>query len=480
MLRSERSPAWQRDVKWLSAIVLVLGLAVATLTFSLSELTVRSRALPVLHEMLRLTLMPEGSGGAGLAVRTGAAYQPGQKLTLLPGVDVYADPTEVPTFTVDEAINRIAGVLTDKTIQGGSAGALALVTDTGMRAQLQQALQGTVLELVRAGLGNEMLPSGLENGSRLADWPKQAADHPGQPVQPIVGIFEYVAPAQIRTMTDRQIGELVVSKLADGVLADGMEATRQKVVNSNLRARFDQALQQGVPASLHGFYAMLFLGHRDAIASRLAEAKAAIQGNQQKSESLAGLLPASQLAGLSQQQANAAVLDALAKRSYEQGPGAIVSLMTRNDQKTKVQHVARLLTAFSAGAHRRYLAWTWLTGAVALLFLIVLLATTPGLQRLVYAGIAVALGAAGGSYAFSRMTSLHEAAAAPQAALAQFGMLGGFLTTARYVAKALPPDVWTLPMRNYLIVLGFGGALVLLAVVLWLLQRLRPRRRSLL
>ena len=480
MLRTERSPAWQRDLKWLSAILLVLGLAVATLTFSLGELTVRSRALPILHEMLQLTLMPGGSGGSGLAVRTGAAYQPGQKLTLLPGVEVYADPTEVAGFTVDQAINRIAGVLTDKTIQGGSTAALALVTDSGIKAQLQQAYQGTVLELVRAGLGNEMLPSGLENGSRLADWPKQATDHPGQPVQPIVGVFVYAQPAQLRTMTNRQIGELVVSKLADAVLADGMAATRQKVVNSNLRTRFDLALQQGVPESLHAFFTTLFLGHRDAIASRLAEAKAAIQGSQQKSESLSGLLPASQLAGLDEQQANAAVLDALAQRSYAQGPSAIAALMTRNDQKAKVEHVAPLLSAFSAGAHGRYLAWTWLAGGLSLLFLIVLLASAAGLQRLVYAGIAVALGAAGGSYAFSRLASLHQAAAAPQAALAQFGVLGGLLTSARYVAKALPPGVWTLPMRNYLIVLGFGGALILLAIVLWLLQRLRPRRRSLL
>ncbi|MEJ2292383.1 MAG: hypothetical protein P8Y05_11805 [Deinococcales bacterium] len=480
MLRTERSPAWQRDVKWLSAIVLVLGLAVATLTFSLGELTVRQRALPVLHQMLQLTLMPEGSGSGGLAVRTGAAYQPGKKLTLLPGVEVYADPTEVSGFTVDQAINRIAGVLTDKTIQGGSAAALALVTDAGIHAQLEQALKGTVLELVRAGLGSEMLPSGLEDGSRLADWPKQAADNPGQPVQPIVGVFVYADPAQLRTMTNRQIGEMVVAKLADDVLADGLAKTRQKVVNSNLRTRFDLALQQGVPTSLHGFYATLFLGHRDAIASRLAEAKAAIQGNQQKSESLAGLLPASQLAGLGQQQADAAVLDALAKRSYEQGPTALVDLMTRNDQKAKVQRVAPMLSAFSAAAHRRYLAWTWLAGGLSLLFLIVLLASAPGLQRLVYAGIAVALGAAGGSYVFNRLASLHEAATPPQAALAQFGVLGGLVASARYVAKALPPDVWTLPLRNHLIVLGFGGALILLAIVLWLLQRLRPRRRSLL
>lgn len=480
MLRTERSPAWHRDVKWLSAILLVLGLAVATLAFSLAELSVRTRALPVLHEMLALTLMPEGSGNAGLAVRTGAAYQPGQKLTLLPGVDVYADPTEVPTFTVDQAINRIAGVMADKSIQGGGSAALALVTDAGIRAQLQQALQGTVPELVRAGLGAAMLPSGLEDGSRVADWPKQALDNPGQPVQPIVGVFVYAPPAQLRGMTNRQIGEMVVSKLADDVLSDGMAATQQKVVNTNLRTRFDQALQGSVPRSLHSFYGTLFRGRQDAIASRLSEAKAAVQGDRQKSGSLAGLLPASQLAGLSQQQADSAVLDALAQRSYDQGSSAIVALMTRGDQKTKVERVAPILDAFSSSAHGRYTTWTWLAGALSLLFLIVLLVTSAGLQRLAYAGFAVALGAAGGTYLFHRLASLHAAAAPPQAALAQFGVLGGLAAGARYVATSLPADVWSIPRRDHLIVLGFGVALILLALILALLQRLRPRRRSLL
>lgn len=480
MLRTERSPAWHRDVKWLSAILLAITVAVATLAFSLSELTVKARALPVLHEMLKLTLMPEGSTSADLAVRTGAAYRPGKQLTLLPGVDVYADATEVPAFTVDQAISRIAGVLAQKTIEGGRGAALALVSDAGIRAQLDQAFQGPVIDLIRAGLDAEMLPSGLEDGSRLADWPKQAAANPGKPVQPIVGVFVYADPAQLATMTSRQIGEMVVSKLADAVLQSGMADTQQKVVNSNLRSRFDLALQGAVPASLQQLFSTLFLGHQNAIASRLAEAKAALQGNQQKSDSLQGLLPASQLAGLTPEQADAAVLDALAQRSYDHGAPAIVDLMTRSDQKAKVSRVAGLLDAFSASAHGRYLLWTWLSGVLAVVLLLVVMASSGGLQRLANGGIAVALGAAGGSYAFDRLASLASAGATPQAALAQFGVLGGLASAFRYVAKALPADVWGLPLRNHLIVLGFGGALILLAIVLWFLGRIRPRRRSLL
>lgn len=480
MLRSERSPAWHRDIKWLSAVLLVISLGIGTLTFSLAELTTEPRAVPILRDLLRLTLLDQQAGGAGLAVRTGSAYQPGQRLALLPGVDVYADPTEVPSFTVDQAVSRIAGVLADKTIQGGSRSVLALVSDAAIQAQLTQAFQGPVPDLVTAGLDRQMLPSGLEDGSRLADWPKQAARAPGQPVQPVVGVFVYADPNNLARMSDREIGEMVVSKLAQDVLDNGMAATQQKVVNSNLRVRFDDALSGAVPKSLHALYVTIFTGQRDAIASRLSEAKAVLQGAQGKSDGLQGLLPASQLAGLSPEQADAAVLDALAKRAFEAGTDNVVTLMTRNDQKTKVSRVAPALNAFTAGAHRRYLAWTWIAGILALLFLTVLLATSAGLVRLVYAGLAVAASAAGGAWLFGRLAGLGAPDAAPQAALAQYGVLGGLASTARYVVHALPADTWILLWRNHLIVLGFGGALVLLAVVLWALGRMRPRRRSLL
>lgn len=478
MLRSERSPAWHRDVKWTSAVVLVLAVAVATLTFSLSELTVRTRALPVLNEMLTLTLAPSGSSPE-LAVRTGAAYTPGERLTLVPGVAVYADPTEIPTFTVDQAVDRIAGVLAEKTVQGGSAAALGLVTDAGIQAQLQRAFQGPVLDLIRAGLDAQMLPSGLEDGSRLADWPKQAAENPGKPVQPVVGLFVYADPAQLRSLTPRQIGVLVVSKLAEEVLKNGQAATQDNVVNVNLRARFDAALQGPVPASLHELYAALFLARSDVIASRLAEARAAIQGDKPQGDSLSGLLPASELAGLTPAQADAKVLDALAQRSYAQGSSAILALLTRGDQRTKVAAVAPLLDAFSAGAHARYLLWTWLTGGLALILLIVLVASSVGLRKLSNVGLAVAFGAAGGTLLFGRLGSL-SAAATPQAALAQFGVLGGLASGFRYVTRALPAELWQVPLRVYAITLGVGVALVLLALVLALLGRFRPRRRNLL
>jgi hypothetical protein len=466
-------------VKWLSGILLVVTLAAATLAFSLGQLTVRDRAVPVLTDVLRITLLP-GDGGSDLSVRTGAAYQAGEPLMLLPGVEAYADPTELGTFSVDQAVNRIAGVLAGTTVDGGRAAALALVSDPTLSRQLEQAYVGPVPALVQAELEAQMLPSGLEDGSRLADWRTQAANKPGEPVQPIVGVFVYTDPNRLARLDDRQIGVLVVSGLAQALLQDGQAATREKITNSNLLARYDEAVVQGIPASLHQLFVTLLVAQGDTIASRLAEAKAVLAGDAQKTEELRGLLPSSQLAGLTPEQANRAVLDALAQRSYDSGSASVVGLLNRTDQAGKLERVARLLDALGGRAHRRYLTWTWISGLLALLFLVLVLSFSTGLSRLVNAGLATALAAAGGAWAFDRLGTVADPAVALPGGATQQGVLGSIASLVRYAAAAVPPELWELPRRNHLLVLALGGVLIVLALLLWLLRGVRPRRRSLL
>ncbi len=478
MLRNDRNPAWYRDVKWLSGVLLVLALAAATLAFSLSQLTARDPAVETLRSVLKMTLAP-GGDGVDLAVRTGASYEPGQRLMLLPGLEIYADPTEVPDFTVDQAIGRVAGVLAESTVDGGSSAALSLVSDPGLTQQLQAAFQGPVPSLVQAQLEAAMLPSGLEDGSRLADWRTQAANKPGEQVQPIVGVFVYADPNRLARMNDREIGVLVVSKLADELLQEGRTATRQKITNSNLLARFDEATTGGVPASLHQLFGTLLVGRSDTIASRLDEAKAVLAGTQTQSDTLSGLLPSSQLAGLTTEQANAAALDALAERAYQGGSQTVATLLTRQDQRTKVLRVSGLIDAFSVAAHNRYLTWTWLAGALSLLFLVLLVGFSSGMARLVNAGVALALAAVAGTLVFTRLGTFADAQPTLPT-VQQQGVFGSLRALAAYAAAALPQELWSLPRRNHLLVLLAGGVLVVLALVLWLLRGVRPRRRSLL
>ncbi len=479
MLRNDRSPAWHRDIKWFSAIGLVLALAAATLAFSLGQLTNRERALPIVRSVIQMTLLPGGDTSADVAVQTGSVFQPGQPLMLLPGVDVYADPTEVPDFTVERAIGRIAGVLAERTVSGGTAAAVEIVKEPGTQGQIASALAGTVRELVRAELEGQLLPAGLEDGSRLADWRTQAVNKPGQPVQPIVGVFIYTDAAGLARMSDRDIGVLVVTGLADSVLAEGSAATREKITNPNLLARYDEAVGSGIPAKLHALYSTLLLSRSDQLAARLDEAKGVLAGTGGERDDLSGLLPSSQLAGLTPEQANVAVVDALAQQTYDRGSAGVTALLTRADQASKMRSVAPLLDNLGGAAHARFLTWTWLAGALSLVFLLLLIAFSTGLARLVNAGLAIAVAAAGGFWLFDRLASWGSPQPLP-AGLAQQGVIGGLSAWARYALGMLPADLWSLPRRYHLIVVAAGGTLVLLAIVLWLLRGMRPRRRGLL
>lgn len=477
MYRTDRQPAWQRDVVWLSAILLALAVLFGTLTFTQARLASESRGVAIVRGILRLTLLP-GAEGGNLGVRAGASYQAGQPLALLPGLEVYADATEIPTFTVDEAIGRSAGVLADRLVAGGSTAVLAVVTDPDLRSQVARALEGPVASLLRGALEAELLPSGLDDGSRLADWPAQAAANPGQPVQPVVGVFVYLEPAALGRMSEREIGVAVVQQLATTVLAEGLGAAQALVTNVNLGARLDQAADVTARARAHELFATLLLGRTGEMETRLREAQAVLAGEEADESALGGLLPASQLAGLTPEQANEAVLDALAARAYEGGSALAAAQLTRPEQAERVRRVGTLIDGYTAAAHRRYLTWTWLAGVVAAAMLALVMAFSRGFTRLVNAGIAIALGAAPGALLFDvARRSLPEAATLPAGAAAQ-GVFGALFGLVRYAAAALPRDLVALPLRHHVMVLLVAGSLVLLAIVLWLLRGMRPRRKS--
>lgn len=476
MYRTERQPAWQRDVTWASAVLLALTLLVGTLLFSLSRLSSPSRGPEVVNDVLRLTLRPGGEGSV-VDVRTSAGYRPGEALMLLPGLEVYADPSEVATFTADAAVSRSAGVLTDRLVTGGREALLATATGAPLRRQIELALAGPVPQLVSAAIGAEMLPAGLDDGSRLADWPAQAAAKPGEPVQPLVGVFVTFPVNQVQGMTNREIGAAVVEALAARVLNAGLGDALALVTNDNLRARLQRGADTVARAQLHELFSALLTGQRAEMEARLVEAQAVASATDAEPDGLSGLLPASQLAGLTAEQADERVLEALAERAYQGGGELAAAQLTRTEQVERVRGVAPLIDTFAAQAHGRYLTWTWLVGILALMLTVLLAGFSKGLLRLVNVGVAVAIGAGLGALLFQRLgAALPDTAALPLGASAQglFGALGGMLA---YAAAQLPADLLALPLRNYLIVAGFGAALVVLALLLALLRGVRPRRR---
>lgn len=457
---------------------MALTVSVGVLLFTQMQLASPDRGVPIIRGVLELTLQPGGAVNAGLGVRAGSAYQAGQPLMLLPGLDVYADATEIPDFTAEAAVNRAAGVLVGRLVDGGSPAVLASVTDPALSQQLRTALAGPIAALMRAALESELLPSGLDDGSRLADWPAQASANPGSLVQPIVGVFVYESPNRLATMGLRAIGVSVIGQLSDTVMAEGLNAALALVTNANLRARLEDGAGVDARATIHQLLVAILIGRSDEMAARVAEANAVLAGEQSEDDALTGLLPASQLAGLSPEQANDAVLDALAQRAYQGGGELAAAQMTRPEQAARLRAVAPLIDGFTAGAQSRYRNWTVASGALALVFLVLVVGFSRGLTRVSNPGIAIALGATASTILFEvAHRNLPAESALPAGAQVQgvFAALAGLVS---YAATVMPNDMVTLGRTNHLAVLIFGGALVVLALVMWLLRGVRPRRRS--
>lgn len=477
MYRTERQPAWQRDVAWASAVLLALAALAGTLFFSLSQLSNDESGPAAQRSILRMTLRPGGAGSL-VEVRTGAGYVAGQQLMLLPGMQVFADPTEVPGFTVADAVSRSAGVLADQIVTGGSQALVAMLSNDSLRRQFELALSGPVQPLIATSITAEMVGGGLDDGTRAADWPAQAAANPGQPVQPLVGVFVTFPVNQVQNMSDRQIGAAIVNQLSEHVMQGGLPQALGVITNDNLRSRLTRGVDTVARARLHELFTTMLMGSEAEMESRLAEAKGVIAGEGQQSESLTSLLPAAELAGLSPSQAEERVLEALAERAWRGGGAVAAAQLTRAEQVERVRSAAGMLDLFSQSANRSYLLYSWLAGLAVLLLLVLLVAASRGMLRLINPGLAVLLGAGLGALALYRFdTVLPEAAALPAGAASQgvFGALSGLLS---HAVRTLPAEVLQVPLRNFLIVGGFGAALIVLALVLWLVGGMRPRRRS--
>lgn len=477
MYRTERQPAWQRDVAWASAVLLAVGILAGVFFFSLARLSAPQSGPQVVSAILRLTLRPGGEGGL-VEVRAGAGYVPGQQLALLPGLQVYADPSEIPDFTAAGAVSRSAGVLTDRLLTGGSAALLGAVTNEALTRQLQLALAGPVPQLLIADIGSEMLPGGLDDGTRLADWPAQAAANPGQNVQPLVGVFVTFPPAEVRSMSDRQLGAAIVAVLADDVMQGGLPQALGRVTNDNLRARLTRGVDTLARSGLHELFTALLVGSESEMEARLAEARAALDGTPGSQAGLAGLLPAAELAGLTSQQAEERVLDALADRAWRGGSQLAAAQLTRPEQAERVRVAAPLIDLFSQQAHGRFVTWSWLAGFGVVLLLVLLVAFTRGLGRLAIPGLTLLIGAGLGALLFWRLNVVLPAAAGLPAGAQAQGVFGALAALAAYAVRGLPQAVMSVPLRNYVAAGALGASLMLLALVLWLLGGLRPRRRG--
>src|SRR6056297_3572803 len=117
MYADAKTPGWQRDAIWTTGTILAVAALLLAAALAWTRASDAASGTDALETGLRLTLLPGADGRDGaadtattLAVRTESAIVPGEPFETLPGSGVVVDPTELPGFDVQAALDRIAGV----------------------------------------------------------------------------------------------------------------------------------------------------------------------------------------------------------------------------------------------------------------------------------------------------------------------------------------------------------------------------------
>ena len=477
MYRDARTPAWHRDLVWIAGGIAVVATLVAAFGLWWSRAADADRGPEVLTSTLRATLIP--SEEEALPVGDASAIVPGQPFEALPGAGRTIEPDEVDTVDAEAVLGRAAQAWSVALLDDGRGALLASVPGASLAAQLRRAVDGPATDLVEAQLAEELLPAGLGDGSRMANWPLQAQRAPGEPVQPIVGIFVTVDPAELQGLTPGQIGELVVRRLAETTVASGADAAREVIANDNLAARYEQGLAQARSAT-RTLFEVLLVGRADEVAARLAEAREVARAAAAGTPRLDGALTGVDVSGLSTDAANERILTALAQAVWEDGVDAARAALGDDPRAERLSAAAPVLTRFGADAQRRATRWAVSAAVVALVALALVAALAAGPGRLGRPGAALLLAAAPGSalaWALLRAVERSQGAGLPEGATAEgaFGTLAGLVA---HLASGVPADLAREGLIVHGSVAGAGALLVLLAGIVAVAGALRPRRRG--
>ncbi len=477
MYRDARTPAWHRDLVWIAGGIAVVATLVAAFGLWWSRAADAVHGPEIVTSALRATLIP--SEEEALPVGDEAAIVPGEAFAALPGAGLRIEPDELDAIDAEAVLGRAAQAWTSSLLEDGREALLAVVPGASLASQLRRAVDGPATDLVEAQLAEELLPAGLGDGSRMANWPLQAQRAPGEPVQPIVGIFVTIDPAELQGLTPGQIGELVVRRLAETTVAFGADAAREVIANDNLAARYEQGLAQARSAT-RSLFEVLLVGRADEVAARIDEAREVARSAAAGTPRLDGALAGVDVSGLSTEAANERILAALAQAVWEDGVDAARAALGDDPRAERLSTAVPVLARVGADAQRRATRWAVSAAVVALLALALVAALAAGPGRLGRPGAALLLAAAPGSalaWALLRVVERSQGAGLPEGASAEgaFGTLSGLVA---HLVSGVPAEL----AREGLIVHGAvaaaGALLVLLAGIVGLAGAMRPRRRG--
>ena len=491
-----RKPAWYKDAKWLCGILLTVTIAAGTLLISLAQLTRPELGQRVLTNILALTLLPETYRAdldeepvenlEEIPLDEGFVYNPGDPLTLIPGVDAAINAADIEAMSAGEARSRVATLLADDIVAGGIPRAAERISDPALNAQFSQAMQTTLPLLVTSALESALLdpPAELGTGTRLTDWRQQAQQNPSRNVQPIVGVF-VTAPADvISSFTSRQIGEYVVAELGTTLLNEGLPATQERASREVVKTLIAQTALGEIRTQAAELFSALLISQDAPVTERLVEANAIIAAQavpveaEAAPESFEGLTPASALENLTPQEANRRIISDIARAVYLSDARAVAAQLRDPAQAAQLSEVAGLVNLLSAEQNRKFVRWTYVAGAVILILMIAFMYFCVSWERFVGSGLSIMAGAALGSLVFTTFARIFGSSPDPLPAAPPASGIPSYAGEALfYTVQQLPPNVMELFARNHLIVLATGAGMIGLFLIQQLWNAVRPNRR---
>lgn len=482
-LGSERTPGWYKDAKWLSAIALVISLAATILFVSLSQITQQEPAEQMLQQVLSLTLTPEGddAGGQLATLRQGLDHQPGEPVQLISSVNVLIPESDVNGLGTEAAREGIVGVLVEGFIDEGREGILERITAGDLRQQLSAALDGPLKRVSQTQLESTMLPSGLTDGSRLANWQQQLSNNPGQPVQPIVGIFVRLEPSEVQQLSNPALGARIVQELNEIAFSEGLAAAQAQISNQNLLDRFNEAFEERTLPLLRDFVATLLMPQAAEIETRLQRVRERLAAAEEGTPVIEGIdvfASAEELEGLSAQEANQRAILELSRVVYTRGVNGVLELASEPAQSQRLERTLTPVSIFTASEQRRFARLSWLLGTLSVILIALLMTFSSGLTRLFNLGLVFVFASLLGVGVLTplyRLTQRDEPVSMP-AGLSEEGTFGYLFGVLEYVVVTLPNNMLTLLLRNHLAVMAVGGVLIALYALISVFKLLRPRR----
>ncbi|MDF1523819.1 MAG: hypothetical protein P1P87_13510 [Trueperaceae bacterium] len=472
-MRNPGRSAWQVDVTWAAALLAWAAIVVATLAGSAARATA-----PDLGPALQAALLD----AAFVELDAAPALVPGtpdvaltDPFEPLPGAGVLAPLADLEALDVSAVRARVARALADARMQG--AGWLEGVSDATLAAELR-ALDAAVLRpLAEAELRRALYPLGVDDGSRAADWATQAQQNPGQPVQPIVGVFVRLPVDQVRGAGPLLVGERVVAGLTDVLLEGGRSAAEAALANAALSAALASALDGPLPAAWRSALDAALRARDAVVQERLSALRDAAADRAPAPDPAGGLPTPADLADATPEEARAATLVALAERGYEGGASALGAVLADPAARARVDRAAWAFDAASEAAHGRYRLWTGVLGVVGLLLLVIAAVAAVGVARAWVPGLAI-VAAALPLWALARAVVERTAATALPGDVAGVGAVAGVAAWGSWLVATVGDVVADAVLWVPLGVAALGAALVAIAVLITVVGWVRPQRRS--